>query len=182
MNTDLCDISKKQDILILVKTYPEISKKYTETVCTAGILKATKKLIRLYPIRYRYLTGDSQFQKYQWIKAKIKKASLDSRPESFALVESTLEMGNIIGTDGDWVEREKWVINQNTLFKSVEELLSSQKQNKTSLGIVKPREILGFTIEPKSSDEINEAEIKKKSVLSQMGLFEQPKDIELLPF
>ncbi|MFZ2633924.1 MAG: hypothetical protein WA017_08540 [Desulfosalsimonadaceae bacterium] len=30
--------------------------------------------------------------------------------------------------------------------------------------------------------EINEAEIKKKSVLSQMGLFEQPKDIELLPF
>jgi hypothetical protein len=182
LNTDLGDISNKQDILIVAKTYPEISKKYTETVCTAGIHGATKKLIRLYPIRYRYLTGESQFRKYQWIKAKIEKAKLDSRPESYNIVESTIEMGNIIGTDDDWVEREKWVINQNTLFNSVEELLSSQKQNKISLGIVKPKEILGFVIEPKSLEEINEAEIKKKSVLSQMGLFEQPKDVELLPF
>jgi hypothetical protein len=78
LNTDLGDISNKQDILIVAKTYPEISKKYTETVCTAGIHGATKKLIRLYPIRYRYLTGESQFRKYQWIKAKIEKAKLDS--------------------------------------------------------------------------------------------------------
>ena len=50
-----------KDILILVKTYPEISRKYTETVCTAGILSETKELIRLYPVRYRYLEGDNQF-------------------------------------------------------------------------------------------------------------------------
>ena len=175
-------MNDKQNILVLVKTYPEISKKYTETVCTAGIHKATKKLVRLYPIRYRYLTGESQFKKYQWIKAKIVKANSDSRPESYNLVENTIEIGNIIGTGDDWVERKKWVINHNTLFDSVEDLLISQKKNKTSLGIVKPKEILDFTIEPKSLEEINEAEIKKNSVLSQMGLFEQPKDIELLPF
>lgn len=28
----------KKDILIVVKTYPEISRKYTETVWTGGIL------------------------------------------------------------------------------------------------------------------------------------------------
>jgi len=39
-----------KDILILVKTYPEISTKYTETVCTGGILAETKELIRLYPV------------------------------------------------------------------------------------------------------------------------------------
>jgi len=43
---------KKSDILIVVKTYPEISNKYTETVCTAGIIANTKRLVRLYPIRY----------------------------------------------------------------------------------------------------------------------------------
>jgi hypothetical protein len=175
-------MNKKQDILVLVKTYPEISRKYTETVCTAGLNKSTKKLVRLYPIRYRYLAGDSQFRKYQWIKAKIVKANSDPRPESYNLVENTIEIGNIIGTGDDWVEREKLIINQNTLFDSVENLLNSQKETGTSLGIVKSKKILDFTIEPKSLEEINEAEIKKKSVLSQMGLFEQPKNIELLPF
>jgi hypothetical protein len=36
-----------KDILIFVKTYPEISKKYTETVCTGGILAYTMQLVRL---------------------------------------------------------------------------------------------------------------------------------------
>jgi len=175
-------VNKKQSILILAKTYPEISKKYTETVCTAGLHKATKKLIRLYPIRYRYLAGENQFKKYQWIKAEIDKTNFDSRPESYNIVENSIEIGNVIGTSDDWVEREKWIINENTLFDSVEDLLISQKQNKTSLGIIKPKEILDFRLELKSSEEIEDAEKKKKSILSQMGLFEQPKDIELLPF
>ncbi|MBW1814398.1 MAG: hypothetical protein JRJ39_12215 [Deltaproteobacteria bacterium] len=174
-------MNSKQDILILAKTYPEISRKYDETVCTVGILSDTKKLIRLYPIRFRYLEGEFQFKKYQWIRAKIQKANSDSRPESYNPVEDTIEIGDIIGTDDDWHEREKWVVSNDTLFKSVEDLLSSQKQNKTSLGIVKPKEILDFSIEEKSEEDIKEGEIKKKSIISQRGLFEQPKDLELLP-
>jgi hypothetical protein len=174
-------MNAKQNILILVKTYPEISRKYVETVCTAGILAETKKMIRLYPVRYRYLEGEFQFKKYQWIRAEIAKAISDSRPESFNLVEGTIEIGDIIGTDDGWHQREEWVINHNTLFSSVEDLLISQKRSRTSLGIVKPKEILGFTIEHKSEAEMKEAEIKKKSIISQMGLFEQPKDLEVLP-
>lgn len=41
----------KTDILIIVKTYPEISNKHTETVCTAGVVADTKRFVRLYPIR-----------------------------------------------------------------------------------------------------------------------------------
>ena len=78
-----------KDILILVKTYPEISKKYTETVCTGGILAETRELIRLYPVRYRYLEGETQFSKYQWISAKIAKSTTDVRPESFNIIENT---------------------------------------------------------------------------------------------
>lgn len=74
---------KKSKILIVVKTYPEISSKYTETVCTAGISADTKKLMRLYPIRFRYLEGSQQFKKYQWIRANIRKTSADPRPESY---------------------------------------------------------------------------------------------------
>lgn len=175
-------MNEKQSILILAKTYPEISKKYTETVCTAGLDKATRRLVRLYPIRYRYLAGENQFKKYQWIKAKIEKAKSDPRPESYNIFEDSIEIGNVVGTKDDWAEREKWIINENTLFDSVEDLLISQKQNKTSLGIVKPKEVLEFRLEAKSPEEIEDAEKKKNGVLSQMGLFEQPRDIGLLPF
>jgi hypothetical protein len=56
---------KKSDILIVVKTYPEISNKDTETVCTAGVIADIKRLVRLYPIRFRYLEGGQQFSKYR---------------------------------------------------------------------------------------------------------------------
>jgi hypothetical protein len=137
VNLNYNKMNAKQNILILVKTYPEISRKYVETVCTAGILAETKKMIRLYPVRYRYLEGEFQFKKYQWIRAEIAKAISDSRPESFNLVEGTIEIGDIIGTDDGWHQREEWVINHNTLFSSVEDLLISQKRSRTSLGIVK---------------------------------------------
>jgi len=39
-------------VLILVKSYPEISKTYAETVCTAGITE-DGKWIRIYPLPYR---------------------------------------------------------------------------------------------------------------------------------
>ena len=86
----------QKDILIVVKTYPEISAKHTETVCTAGILADTKILVRLYPIRFRYLEGKQQFKKYQWIKADIDKATADPRPESYNIDPNSIVLGDII--------------------------------------------------------------------------------------
>ena len=52
-------------ILIATKTYPSISTKYQETVCTAGILLSEEEnplqWIRIYPIRYRYLDFDKRY-------------------------------------------------------------------------------------------------------------------------
>ena len=51
--------------LIWAKTYPELTSKYIETVCTAGLLPSAKPL-RLYPIPYRYLRDEKeQFKLYQ---------------------------------------------------------------------------------------------------------------------
>jgi hypothetical protein len=65
----------REKILIWAKTYPELSSKYLETVCTAGMLPSGKPL-RLYPIPYRYLAGGKeQFSLYQWIpKSGVKLA------------------------------------------------------------------------------------------------------------
>lgn len=171
----------KKDVLILVKTYPEYSVKYTETVCTAGILADTKCLVRLYPIRYRYLDGDSQFSKYQWIKAKLIKAASDSRPESYNIDETSIELKEIIKPEKYWIEREKWVLNPNTLYDSVEKLYESQKDSGTSLGIVKLKKIINFDIESKTSDEIEQSLLKKESIINQLEIFDERKKLELLP-
>ena len=120
---------KKSNILIVVKTYPEISSKYTETVCTAGINADTKKLVRLYPIRFRYLEGSQQFKKYQWVRANIRKAPADSRPESYNIDPESIELMNIIPAGKTWEERYSWLINENTVFPSVESLLTRNQLN-----------------------------------------------------
>ena len=54
-------------VFIIAKTYPELSSKYGETVCTAGVDEAGNPL-RLYPIPFRYLSGPQRFKRYQWSK------------------------------------------------------------------------------------------------------------------
>jgi len=61
-----------EKVFIVVKTAPNPSTKYRETVCTAGITEKGK-WIRMYPIPYRYLTTDKWFSKYQWVALDIKK-------------------------------------------------------------------------------------------------------------
>ncbi len=73
---------EKKKILILVKTYPNPSKNYLETVCTAGVTESGE-WIRLYPVSYRYLENDQQYPKYSWIEVEAKKASDDNRIESY---------------------------------------------------------------------------------------------------
>ena len=171
----------QKDILIVVKTYPEISAKYTETVCTAGILSDTKTLVRLYPIRFRYLEGKQRFRKYQWIKADINKASADSRPESFNIDPNSIELGEIIPVGKSWEERCAWLLNENTIFPSVEVLRAAQNNNGTSLGIVKPKSVNEVIVRERDKKEVAAAIARKDSVVKQLDLFEEKKDLYILP-
>lgn len=81
-------------ILIWGKTYPELSIRYAETVCTGGT-DEEGNLIRLYPIPFRYLAPESSFKKYQWITARICKADDDTRRESHKILPES------IVTDGE---------------------------------------------------------------------------------
>lgn len=173
---------QEKDILITVKTYPEYSDKYAETVCTCGILADTRKMIRIYPIRFRYLDGESKFIKYQWIKAEIKKAERDPRPESYNINNESIRLGTVIEADKKgWAEREKWLINDKNVFDSIEILQEHREKHNTSLGIIKPKTINDFRIEKKNSKEMHEAQLKKQSIMAQDDIFIEIKDLEILP-
>ncbi len=64
----------KERILITVKTYPTLSRKYGETVCTAGV-REDGSWIRLYPVPFRRLQETEQYSKYDWIESAILNAN-----------------------------------------------------------------------------------------------------------
>ena len=68
----------KMKILITVKTYPALSTKYGETVCTAGITEEGK-WIRIYPLPFRKLDYDKRFNKYDWVELELKRNTNDFR-------------------------------------------------------------------------------------------------------
>lgn len=176
----MLDPWEEKDILIVVKAYPEPSTKYTETVCVAGILKEPRMLIRLYPVRFRYMDDSKKFPKYQWIKAKVKKAVQDARPESFNIREGSIVLGDFIPAGKDWADRDRWLFSCKQNFGSVEKLMDARKFENISLAIVKPKLFRGFRVESKHKDEIVKQKIKKQKIDAQPDIFEEKKDLELM--
>lgn len=68
----------KTKVLITVKTYPAISSKYDELVCTAGFLE-DGTWIRIFPIQFRKKSFEEQYKKYDWIEIDLVKNESDFR-------------------------------------------------------------------------------------------------------
>lgn len=133
---------KEARILIWGKTYPELSSKYNETVCTGGTLE-NGDFIRIYPIPFRYLSEESSFQKYQWIRARIKKSGEDPRPESYKIDPASIIVEEKVQSDKfEWIKRQRLILSKRSLiFDSAESLLEENRRSKRSIGFVKPFKI-----------------------------------------
>ncbi|MEU2174634.1 hypothetical protein ABZ552_10475 [Nocardia sp. NPDC019219] len=73
--------------MITVKTYPNPSDTYGETVCVAGVRldRERPEWIRLYPVKFRNEDFDKQFKKYEVLRLNgTYRQPNDNRPESFA--------------------------------------------------------------------------------------------------
>jgi len=80
-----------------------------------------------------------------------------------------------------WEERCAWLLNEKTVFPSVEALRVAQENEGTSLGIVKPKIVNRVIIRQRDSKEVKEAIAKKDSEVNQLDLFEEKKDLYILP-
>ncbi len=166
-------------ILIATKTYPTISTKYQETVCTAGILldddERPLQWIRLYPISYRYLDFEKRYKRWTIISALIEKDSRDSRLESFRLVEqNSLKPIKEISTVNEWQERKELLLLPHLQFNSIQEIKDQGK----SLGIIKPKSIQKY-LHQQDNREWNE---KEQVILGQLDLFREKKPLEKIPY
>jgi hypothetical protein len=162
---------QRRQILIWGKTRPELSTKYKEIVCTGGVFKDMRRLVRLYPIPLRYLDDEKIFKKYQWIEAFVTKSTRDPRPESYKIRFDEIEVLDYIPAKaGNWDARAQWIMQPGNIFQSVETLKERQQKDHTSLGLVQPLDVNDICWEPLSENEQNEFWKRYRGVAAQMEL------------
>ena len=136
-------------ILIAVKTYPTLSEKYDELVCTAGFLE-DGSWIRIYPIPFRKLGYKSRYRKWQWIEIDLTKNTRDFRPESYRPVDrdKPFIIGNVVGTEQNWARRKEVVLKNVYTNMSVLIDKALDDNDRTSLATLKPTQVIDFIYAP----------------------------------
>jgi hypothetical protein len=157
-------------VLITVKTYPTISVKYDELVCTAGFLE-DGTWIRIYPVQFRKKSYTEQYGKYHWVELDLVKF----RPESYRphSLDGEIKIVGEIKPDGDaWTDRRKFVLKN--VHTNLNKLITEAKDKNilTSLAVFKPKKVTAFKIE--STD--REWSKEKIESLNQLNLFEKISD------
>ncbi|MBI4702908.1 MAG: hypothetical protein HY744_17460 [Deltaproteobacteria bacterium] len=167
---------QRKRVLITVKTYPLPSKSYQELVCTAGVLE-DGSFIRLYPVDFRYRPYWQWYKKYQWVDVDVEKNADDDRKESYRPVLTSIKpLGEPLDKKKKWAARRQYVLAQGA--KSMETLWDLQQQDNVSLGIVRPKVIEDFVVEP---DDL-EWKPEWKVLFQQMSLFgPAQKPLEKIP-
>lgn len=163
----------KEKVLICVKTYPTLSEKYDELVCTAGV-KEDGSWIRIYPVPFRKLNYDKQYRKWQWIELDLTRNTKDLRPESYRPnLDAPFSLLNIIGTNRQWAERKRYVLRD--VKTNMDELIAEAKDpsKRTSLAILKPSKVIDFIYEP-CAEEWDKTKLEAiKANQDQLDLFVQ---------
>ncbi len=136
-------------VLITVKTYPTLSEKYDELVCTAGF-REDGSWIRIFPVPFRKLDYQNQYSKWQWIEIDLVKNTSDFRPESFRPtdLDKEIRMLDEIDTKSNWGKRKMLIGDK--IWYNMTELIAAAKnpKDRTSLAIVKPKEVIDFGWKP----------------------------------
>ena len=170
-------------ILIFGKTYPELSTKYTETVCTGG-LREDGRPVRLFPVWLRYLEGNKQYKLYQWIDVPITKSTQDPRPESFRIDPTRLVCRELVDTDGGtWRRRKELVFrDRNWHFGGLDALREAERTTKRSIGLIKPGSVDDVRVIRKEPGEREAFERKRRRLqaVKESDLFDP--DYRMLSF
>ena len=166
-------------ILITVKAYPTPARRGIEVSCTAGITE-DGQWIRIFPVSFRLLSDDQQFKKYQWIEARVKKAS-DPRIESHEIdADSIRILGKPIPSSNNWDARKNKVFPlKNVSLCNLQEM--RRKHGAPTLGFFRPRRITSLEIVPEENPEWTDRELAS---LRQSSFFDDSsrESLEKIPY
>lgn len=155
-----------EQTIILVKAWPQPSQKYGETVCCAGVTPEGQWR-RLFPIRFRHLSGDAQFSRWDVVQYRSEAPRDDNRPESRRVEESSLAVVRKMAPRA----REGFF---DTLFR---DSITAAADRGESLTLVRPKS-LRFRWRPKSEADLQEERRRRLKTMQQGSLFDR--ELELI--
>ncbi|MER8755165.1 hypothetical protein NKH69_05730 [Mesorhizobium sp. M0976] len=165
-------VTRSAKILVLCKTYPSPSSKYSETSCVAG-MEQTGSLIRLFPVPFRLIKDDQQFKKWQVVEATLEKARDDNRPESHHIkVDTIKKVGSPLSTKNGWADRWTY-LSKAPIYDDYAAVEVARQAAGRTLALLRPSEIIGFDITAAASPDWTVQE--RKNLLrhqQQAGLFD----------
>jgi hypothetical protein len=174
------------DVMITVKTYPNPSETYGETVCVAGVrLDRGAEWIRLYPVKFRNADFDSQFKKYEIIRVNgTYHQSNDNRPESFRPRQDELEHVEWLDTSSNWQRRRMnldGLIGATTMCELLDQNpMGGMGTPSPSLGLIRPIDIEVTVVDGEPWTAAEQAKIDKASAPDLFGTSLQP--LESAPY
>ena len=176
-------------VLILCKTYPVPSAKYSETSCVAG-MSEDGKLIRLFPVPFRLISDEQQFRKWQWVTVLVEKAREDHRPESHRIFVDKIECDAAplsAGKEG-WPHRME-LLRHVPVYTDFAAIETDRVTSGNTLALLRPSRILGLDIKAtKSADWTDEERDKLLQMEKQSSLFSEEESkrqvalLEKIPF
>lgn len=146
--------------LILVKALPHPTKNSGETVCCAGVT-LSKEWVRLFPVRFRILSGDKQFRRWQWVEYQWIKPKDDRRVESQRLQEESISIGHTMPP------RERPEFLRPLILPSTDEAAAQGK----TLTLIRPVEPI-FSYRRKTDQEIEIEKAEYVRVASQRSFLD----------
>ena len=173
--------------MVTVKTYPNPSETYGETVCVAGVRtdRGRPEWIRLYPVKFRNEDFGKQFQKYEVIRVNgTYRQPRDNRPESFRPRQDELQQIDRIDTSNNW-QRRRLVLGDLIGGTTMCDLLAQNPVGgmgtpSPSLGLITPLDVDVKVIDGEPWTRAEQAKIDKASAPDLFGVSLKP--LEPAPF
>ena len=101
------------EFMVNCKTYPAVSSKYVETVCTGGV-RPDGEFVRLYPVPFRFLDAEEQYKRWDVIRVRAYRDTKDQRPESWH-IEPGMAIERV---DSITTEKGRWDWMKKTVHES----------------------------------------------------------------
>jgi hypothetical protein len=152
---------QKSRVAILVKALPQPSKTYGETVCCAGVT-ADGLWKRLFPVRFRHLSGESSFSRWNWVSFNYRRPRSDQSSESCHVYEDSIVVDGVLPTD----ERSR-LLNPLIVGSAKDAAMRGQ-----SLALIRPRKTR-FVWKEKSKAEIEEEREAFRLAARQTSMFDK---------
>lgn len=159
-------------VTILVKASPQPSKRHQETVCCAG-LDPNGNWKRLFPVRFRQLSDDQSFKRWNIVDFEYSRPSHDARSESCRVHEESI---SVVGHVSN-VEKRTELVSPIIVASEIEAHSLGH-----SLAAIRPTEI-EFISRRRQESEIEEARQAFESQARQALMFDKELDaIEPCPY